>query len=126
MEGRRMMKALFEADRVFNMTVHGVVEPTAKSNILRAPQQLNLVKQCAETSEFAFQLIFIQKSAPEVWSCVISPGNDMLTIARDHIDHTLDTYRHLLKEHGTKTWPPTWQLGELNMADMPGGEWGWN
>lgn len=126
LEGRRQMKALTASDRVFLVNVSGGIEKCTDTTILRAPQFMHLCQACAQEDEFAFQFIFIQKSFPEVWGCIMSPGHPLLAMARNQIDNTLDLYRALVSEFGIKRWPQTWALEELAVEEMPGGEWGWN
>jgi len=89
-------------------------------------KHVSFLEECASQQQFAFQLIFVSKALPEVWACVLSPGNPMLTYARDQIETAMTNYLAVSKVAGPGEWLETWRLGELTFDDMPGGEHGWS
>ncbi len=80
---------------------------------------------CAKQKQFAFVVVFVSKSVPECWACILSPGNPILEEARDRIETAFDSYRDLRERYGTKPWPQDWKLSELHVEDVPGGNFGW-
>lgn len=76
--------------------------------------------------QYRFIIIFIQKSYPDVWAWVFSPGNPKLMQARALIELTIDKYKQNFETFGTKPWRPTWRLSEYAWEDAPGGEFGWS
>jgi len=123
LEGRRMLPLLVKENKIF---FHG--GPTLdKDEIDRRGVLLGLVNAAAKQPEFAFQFIFVPKQGvPNVWSCTLSPGNDMLQIARDHIEQALEVY---LKVGDNFDKNPLWAMvepvAELDINEMPGAAFGW-
>lgn len=91
-----------------------------------ANELLLQVKSSLANNDFAYQLIFLQKSLSEVWSTVLSPENHIVRVATDHVHWALETFKAMYEKHGKERWPSTWRLGELHAEDMPGGEYGWH
>jgi hypothetical protein len=94
-------------------------------------EHLSLVKDCAiaqrpDRPPQGFQFIFVQTSgAPATWSCTLFPGNPILDIGRAQVEQGIANYLLNTKLYGTGPWPATWRLEELDMSEMPGGEFGW-
>jgi len=121
LEARRQVPQFVENGDVFYHIEN--VHPMRSSGYV---DQLSAV---AREGRFAFQLVFVSKALPEVWSCVLSPGNPMLATARDHIDTALEEFERLRNAPLLSTghaWPETWSLQELAIEDMPGGTFGWD
>lgn len=130
MEGRRQMAALFAAGKVFIEIDDEEAEKPTRKVIQLDPREktpatagavktLDFLKACAEQKTFAFQLVFIpKKGAPDAWSCVLSPGNELLTAARGDIDVAIGYFRMAMEKFGPdKRWLPGHAVTELT-ADM--------
>lgn len=128
MEGRRQMAALFTAGKVFievddekapeDKPARKIINLQKEAGELSA-KTLTFLKACVEQKTFAFQLVFIpKKGAPDAWSCVLSPGNDLLTAARGDIDVAIGYFRKAMETFGPdKRWLPGHAVTELT-ADM--------
>ena len=143
LEARAQFRALVRAGLVFMVDVHGQPERAVDSSIVGATSCLTLATECATTSRherdeqgtvfwtngdgeadvepgYAFQFVFVQKSSPGVWSCTLSPGNDILQVARMHIEEAIATYRNLSRIVSPgKPWPPQWRVEELDPSELP-------
>lgn len=92
-----------------------------------SPAAKPLLAEAAEhirDGDFAYQLIFLQKSFADVWSCVLSPENHLIKVASDHVHWAIESFNVMIHRHGIKRWAATWKLGELHAEDLPGGEYG--
>lgn len=134
-EGRRQFPALYEAGAIYC----GETKAGDGINKAYAEKLVDFTKQCANTTHFKFQFIFLQKSFPEVWATYMSPSvfdfsnderittmaNPILEIAGREVDAAIHKFDDLLRKYGTAPWPQEWDLGELDVNDMPGGDHGW-
>jgi hypothetical protein len=118
LEGRRKLAGLVKDERCFNAG-----GPLGRTQI---SPSLDLLKACAAQKAFAYVLVFLHKSIPECWGGILSPGNDLLIAARDQIDTAVTGYVRARQQFGTKPWPQEWRLREIDINEMPGGEFGWN
>lgn len=119
LEARRQLPALFKAEKVF-ACVAGTSQGPAPAPIIER------LKICAQHKKSSFVLVFLSKATPECWGCILSPGNPILEEARARIDGAFENYHRLRADYGTKPWPQEWRLEELDINEMPGGEFGWN
>lgn len=89
-----------------------------------------LVKECVDRSKKSdpgFQFIFIQTSgAPATWACTLHPQNPIIEIGARQVEDAIEIYLANKKRFGTSQWLPTWRMAELDMSEMPGGEFGWD
>jgi hypothetical protein len=116
LEGRRHLPQFFKQGKIWWIGTVGA-PPQATYDFLGS---------CAATKKFGFGLVFVSKSLPELWACTLFPGNPMLQMARDRIDLALDQYVKMSDQAKEQEWPETWRLAELDMTEMPGGEFGWD
>lgn len=102
-EGRRQLKRLFDAGKVF-----GKVD-------------MDWLAQVAANEVFAFVFVFWQKTgAPISHGIKLSPGNPLFSYARNMISQATDNYRRFMTEFGTDTaWVPSTPLEELDETDLP-------
>jgi hypothetical protein len=116
LEGRRQLPQFFKHGKIWWIGTVG------------APPQstYDFLGSCTATKKFGFGLVFVSKSLPELWACTLFPGNPMLQMARDRIDLALDQYVKMSDQAKEQEWPETWRLAELDMTEMPGGEFGWD
>lgn len=132
MEGRRQMARLVAEGNVFIQ----VSDPAGETAILKlerkslakdaadvAADTLNFIENCAKQKDFGFQLVFIPKQgAPDAWSCTLSPGNEILMLARTDIETAIGYYKDAMERYGLeKRWIPGRGVGELLLTDMPYG-----
>lgn len=77
--------------------------------------------QAAGVTDFAFVFVFWQaEGAPISHGFQISPGNPLLTTARQTITKAVWNYRRYLAEFGTAAaWVPSTPLDELDETDLP-------
>lgn len=116
LEGRRQLPELVKMGNVYRLIDS---KPTRQhESIPEAPFLL----QVAAAKEFAFQFVFIPKTgAPDAWSCVLSPGSPILTMARVDIETAIDAYKFALERFGTQRWLPLREVSELSIEEMPVG-----
>lgn len=138
LDGRAQVAQFVKAGKIF---WHGI-----SSEADRTRDQLYL-KDVAACTEYGFQFVFVQKAAPATaWSCTLSPkgervtydldgapekyesvANPILEVARLHIDEALakftgDTRARFYDPAG---WSETEPVAELDISEIPGGEYGW-
>lgn len=116
LEGRRQLPRFFQEGKVWLL---------GQSQAAPAKHDAFL-KRCLSVNKFAFELVFVSKSLPEVWALPFTPGNPMLKHARDQIDTALDGIDQTIQKYGDKEWGESWRLEEADMNEMPGGEFGWD
>lgn len=76
-----------------------------------------------KVGDFGFQFIFLQKSAPDVCSFIISPENSMLRDAEVDRLNRIDAFKSMYERHGNNRWPSVVKVRELHREDL--GEYGW-
>ena len=115
LEGRRQLPALLKAGAVF------AGEAPLTKDDHGADKILSFLARVAEQKTFAFQIVFIpKKGAPDAWSCVLSPGNPILTGAHTDIETAISYYRVMLDKFGAdKRWLPGREVLELAIEEMP-------
>lgn len=119
MQGRDAIPALVKAGKVF---FHGEWDGVERKRCE------DLLEQCvAVGKKHAFQFIFVPKDgSPAIWSCILSRQNDMLKFARGHIEEALDIYRRNREAFADPRWALVEPVQELDLTEMPGGEFGWD
>jgi hypothetical protein len=115
LEGRRQLQNLFKRGKVW---LHESPD--------LAGAKYDFLEHCADTKKFAFELVFVSKTLPELWACTLSPGNPILQMARDRIDSALDQYIRMADQAKEQEWPEVWTLEELDISELPGGEFNWD
>ena len=104
-DGRRQMKGLFRAGKVFGL-------PEGQEEWL---------SKVVSNPVFAFVFVFWQKEgAPISHGIMLSPGNPLFDRAAERIAQAVENYRLFMGEFGTDTaWVPSTPLEELSETDMP-------
>jgi len=104
LEGRARLPGLVKAGRVF-----GECDPALLTRIVEAP-------------EFAISFIFLQaEDAPITWSFTLSPGNPILSYAREHIEQAIRTYKQFMDAFGPdQMWVLAKPTEELDINELPG------
>ncbi|TMU84699.1 PD-(D/E)XK nuclease-like domain-containing protein [Brucella haematophila] len=104
-DGRRQMKGLFRAGKVFGL-------PEGQEDWL---------SKVVSNPVFAFVFVFWQKEgAPISHGIMLSPGNPLFDRAAERIAQAVENYRLFMGEFGTDTaWVPSTPLEELSETDMP-------
>ena len=101
----------------------------ANRSVLADGASTSLVNMCVERQKKdppGFQFIFVQTSgAPATWACTLHPPNPILDIGARQVEDAIEIYLAHKKRFGTSQWLPTWRMAELDMSEMPGGEFGW-
>jgi hypothetical protein len=116
LEGRRQMVDLVKAGKVSQP--NGFDVPNNKDDVAK----LAFLDQVVAQKDFAFQFVFIPKTgAPDAWSCVLSPGNPILSMAQVDIETAINAYSMALERFGTKRWLPLRDVSELAVEEMPVG-----
>ena len=102
-EGRRQMKGLIKAGRVFGDVDRDWLSKVAANDI------------------FALVFVFWQAAgAPISHGIKLSPGNPLFATARMKISKAVHNYRLFLREFGPDTaWVPTTELEELDETELP-------
>lgn len=123
-EGRRQMQRLITAGDVFvcEDAGDGKVEIAKMDPKVEAEAKvLDFLKRCAVQKEFGFQLVFIpKKGAPDAWSTTLTPGNPILTGARDDIEAAISYFKMAMERYGIgKRWIPNRSVEELDINRMP-------
>lgn len=111
LEGRRQLPALVTAGSVFD----------GNGEVILPGPHLKFLNDVAKQKDFAFQFVFVPKTgAPDAWSCVLSPGNPILSTARVDIETAVDYYKLALSRFGTKDrWLPMRAVEELAIEELP-------
>lgn len=97
---------------------------------------LDYLKKVAAAPSAAFQMVFLQKTPPAtVWSGVWSQQNEMLTVARDHVDAALRKFLEIRDDcaargvphefYAEEGWSEIKPVREITIDDFPGGAFGW-
>ncbi len=120
-EGRRQMRALLTKGSVFVQGDDGPSLLTAEDK--GADEVLSFLARCVAEKTFGFQIVFIpKKGAPDAWSCVLSPGNEILLAARTDIDTAISYYRMAMDKYGReRRWLPEHAVEELTIDKLPYG-----
>lgn len=130
LEGRRRVPALFASGDVWFWEQNGAASIWGKQPLTDKLQleQLKIVQRAAAERDFAFQFIFVPKQGvPNVWSCTLSSGNPILEFARSHIEQALEVYLKVRDNFDTNAqWSMIEPVTELQVEEMPGGEFGWD
>jgi hypothetical protein len=102
-EGRRQMKRLVSAGKVFG------------------PHDIDWLTKVATNEVFAFVFVFWQKDgAPISHGVKLSPGNPLFGYARAMIHKAVSNYGQYMKEFGTdRAWVPSTPLEELDETALP-------
>ena len=97
------MPGLFEAGQVFGEHDHDWLEKVVYAE------------------EAAFVLVFWQaEDAPITWACKLSPGNEILSIARQKIERARDLYKQFQERFPAgEAWILSEPIEELDVGDMP-------
>jgi hypothetical protein len=130
LEGRAQLRKLFDAGKIFWGVNYGVDPSKEKQSVL------SYLAKVVATPSYAWQFVFLQKTPPAtVWSGVWTEKNDMVTIARDHVDAALRKYREIGDEcaargvahafHADEGWSEIKPVREITIDDFPGGAMGW-
>lgn len=125
LEGYRQMGRLLDEARLFvgdgaKEKVRNITAGVATKAELTL---LGFLRECVEEPDLAFQLVFVPKTgAPDAWSTVLSPGNEILMLARTDIETAIAIFKRAMADFGTKTrWLPRRPVGELSIEEMPFG-----
>ena len=104
-DGRRQMKGLFAADKVFGL-------PRGEEEWL---------SKVVSNPVFAFVFVFWQKKgAPISHGIMLSPGNPLFDRASERISQAIQNYRLFMGEFGTDTaWVPSTPLEEADETAFP-------
>lgn len=104
-DGRRQMKGLFRAGKVFGL-------PEGQEEWL---------SKVVSNPVFAFVFVFWQKKgAPISHGIMLSPGNPLFDRAAERIAKAVENYRLFMGEFGTDTaWVPSTPLEECTETDFP-------
>ena len=132
LEGRRHLLQLVNDGKVFMCTPEpedriSISLVTGKNNDKVQDQGerklLDFLAACGATKGPAFQFVFIpKKGAPDAWSCVLSPGNEILLMARTDIEAAISHFRMAMEKYGPeKRWLPNHEVAELSLEDLPVG-----
>jgi PDDEXK-like domain of unknown function (DUF3799) len=125
-EGRAQLARLLDKGAIYFATTPASKLPAP---IAEGPKRaIAFLEKIAAQDSFAAQLVFVPKlgndnastKAPDAWSCVISPKNPGLKVARDDIETALMIYHDAMKKYGPdKPWMPGRAVSELAWEEMP-------
>jgi hypothetical protein len=125
-EGRRALPALVDDGAIFTWSDHHI-ERSMSSALPEAEAHFQMACNCVAERDYAFLLIFVQKSFPAVWATVFQPGNAKMKQAREVIEQAIGAYKMNLAKHGPdRPWSDSWRLHEYDWANSPGGKFGWD
>jgi len=136
LEARSQMRLLTARNAINVVTPDGIMHPETCGSVgSRTAHQLAL--DCANTDYhirgddgvewfhgdrpgYAYQLIFIQKSVPGVYSFFLTPENAYLSDARQDIEIAIGSYIDMLRTVGPGNAPlPQWRVRELAYEEAP-------
>lgn len=133
LEGRRQLLRLVTDGKVFACDNNGapsLIKPVSNAQKGGGMVQdegerkvLDFLAACGATKGPAFQFVFIpKKGAPDAWSCVLSPGNPILMMAKTDIETAISYFRMAMEKYGPeKRWLPNHEVAELSLDDLPVG-----